>query len=287
LKKKVKVFKLVATNHKAGLCYGFQACLTLIKRQDLFSLLLGMFSKQNDLLTITIPMAEDKFDSFIFAVLRRKEEKKLRKEQNDLAPEVVKTVTSRLSTPEKLVSGDKTSEKGGKKTKKPIDGNFFSVLCDTNEIVEQILTPAIAKSLVNNAEFVKSIYFSDQNEGSDVYKKILKFEYILPSNNDMETLQTLMKMTMHMITLVSEIRLSKMAKQKSMKIRAKLQEKKEKDKHEERQENAQKRKLDKIKAEDERIQNMSESQKLKYEEKKAKKEAKKKNNAKMKMRMFK
>jgi len=91
----------------------------------------------------------------------------------------------------------------------------------------------------------------------------------------MEGVQTLTRMAFYFIDLVARTTLSKLAKQKTGTNRVKALEKVSKETHEQRQEAAQQRKLQKIQKEKAALESLSPEAQRKAEEKMQKREMKK------------
>jgi len=79
LKDSHSCYKFYASGRR--FCSGMLCTLELRKRHNLFSLVLALFdlSTVRDTLTIEIPMNDEDMEPFVFAIVRKKEEKKMKK----------------------------------------------------------------------------------------------------------------------------------------------------------------------------------------------------------------
>lgn len=240
-------FRLSATGRVH--CVGMQATLELRKRHDLFSLLMELIWKNEDLLTIDVAMEEDSMDNFVFAVVKKKDDKKFKKQAKEIP--LFTTATS-------------------------ADLPGMIVYSEAEELVPSLLNHEVITTLKNYENYFVRMYFTDQTPPPSKYKKTLQFVFRLPSPSNMQQIQTLTKMVMHFIDEMSTISLSKQARQKSEKNRAKAAEAILKQTHAERQEAAQQRKLDKKQKELQQLEQLSPEEREKREERQHKKDLKKK-----------
>jgi hypothetical protein len=232
-------------------CYGAQVTIDLKKRHDLISWVTNLFSPRFDTVTIEVAMEHDVMQPFVFTLLKKREEKQFVKNHQDVAKYASPVAAPRLSA-------------------------LYAVYAENDELVPAILTEEVVKTLNTYEQFVNSMYFSDQSSASRVFKKVLRFEYKLPSAQDMAKLSTLMKMTFYMIDHVAGFRLSKPALAKNEKVRSKLVEDVARQTHEQRQELAQKKKLEKKLKTDEMVEKMSPEAQKRWEEKEYRKQLTKK-----------
>jgi len=169
-------------------CIGMQTTLNLRKRHDLFSLFYEFLWPAYDTVTFSVLMAPDAMDPFIFAVVKKKEEKKFRKASKDVTEYSPSTYSNVPNLPASLC-----------------------VLSEVEELPPALLFDEVLATLkAYENDFVR-MHFSDQALVSSAYPKSLQFEFRLPVPRQMERLQTLTKMVMFFIDLVPKTRLSKAA----------------------------------------------------------------------------
>eukprot|EP01114_Cavostelium_apophysatum_P020879 TRINITY_DN7125_c0_g1_i1.p1 TRINITY_DN7125_c0_g1~~TRINITY_DN7125_c0_g1_i1.p1 ORF type:complete len:387 (+),score=99.99 TRINITY_DN7125_c0_g1_i1:86-1246(+) len=235
-------------------CEGLQATLELKKRQDLFSKVTELLWKAEDLLRIDVAMEEGKMDNFMFAVVRKKEEKRFKK-------------------------ANEVNYLGNYSSVVPELKGSLAPLSESEEIVEALLQPEVVAVLNAHEADLVSIHFTDQDTLNTKYKKVLHFTYRISPENSTK-LNTLMKMSIYMIDLVAKLNLSKQAKIKTEKNRTKLTEQKAKEAHQQRQEAAQQRKIEKRQK---LLEKMTDTEKDKYHEKEQAKNFRKKSAKGMKV----
>jgi len=251
VKESQNIYKLKATGRIN--CVGVQATLQLRKRHDLFSLIVEIFSPAEDVVTVDILMNEDAMETFVFALVRRKEEKKFRKSSTDLVLFAPGTVSSLPGVP-----------------------SSFVVCSECEELISDFINPEVQATLTKYENLFKRMHFSDQGLVSSTNKKNLQFVFKLPENDtDMEGIQILTRMAFYYIDLVARTNLGKTAKQKTTQNRNKALEKASKEAHEQRQEAAQQRKIQKLQKEKAALENLSPEAQRKAEEKLQKREMKK------------
>jgi len=250
IKESQAVFKLKATGRIN--CVGVQATLQLRKRQDFVSCyIMETIFGTVDTLLVDVLLEESTMDSFVFACLKKKEEKKYRKATPDIAQ-----FTKNAQSVEGLNSA-------------------FVVVSEVDELVNRFMPQSVVatlnKPLLN--EFVR-MHFTDQGIVSPNYPRSLQFEFKLTS--DAEKLASMMKLVFFLIDRVATMQLSKPAKQVTDKHRQKVEEAIQKEKVAQRQEAIQQKKIDKVREEKEKLDKLSPEEQRRMEEKMAKKDAKKK-----------
>jgi len=152
----------------------------------------------------------------------------------------------------------------------------FVVCSECDELISEFLNPEVQTTLKKHENLFKRMHFTDQEVLYTSYKKTLQFVFKLPgSDAEMEGIQTLTRMAFYFIDLVAKTSLSKFAKQKATVNRTRVLEKNSKQTHEQRQEAAQQRKLQKLQKEKAALENLSPEAAAKAEEKLQKREMKK------------
>jgi len=235
-------------------CVGVQATLNLRKRHDLVSLLLELFSKNQDIVTLDVLLEETACEPFVFAVVKKKDERKFKK-----------------ANPDTVFCGG-----GGQVEGLP---RSLVVLSELEELTSTFLTSQyeVLQTISKYENAFLKMHFTDQAVLSSKFPNSLSFEFKLPEDtSQMTQLALLTKMAFHLVDLVTRTKLSKLGRQKTEKNRAKVIELTEKSAHQQRQEAAQQRKLEKLQQERLKYETMSPDAQRKYDEKQYKKELKKK-----------
>jgi len=220
-------------------CHFLHAHLMLRKRQDLFSVLRDFFHGKKDTLTIDIAMHEDCMEPFIFALVPKKEERNIRKENPDLARFCTKSTGSDYTSATLAAAGDLSVT--------------HCVLTDAEELEVVFLHHEVLTTLNKYLPFLHSFHFTDQFRHSQ-HKKVISFVFHIPNNpKEIQKISTLMRMVLHFVDLIANTKLPKHRKARAEKERAKVIEAKEKLSHAQRQEAAQQRKLSKKQKEEEKL----------------------------------
>jgi len=208
-------FALVATGRAN--CIGLQATLDLKKRHDLTQVLWNIFRSSKDVLNIEIAL--DSIDPFVFALVPSTEEKRYKKEVEDIK-------LYALPSP-KLAEEYNIPER-------------FSVLTDCKQVVPIIFTTDVVKTLHECEHLIELIHFTDQCTNPK-YKHMLKFQFLIPK--DKKELKTLLQMALYFIDAISEINLPPQAIKIQRELRYKAVIVKSRETKEEREE-AKERKLE-------------------------------------------
>jgi len=233
-------------------CVGLQAVLKLKRRQDIPSRIWDIFNKSSDTLVIDVAMLPE-MEPMVFVVVPTKSEKNYRKSNKDID----KFVTPRPAY-QKLPNFES-----------------FSILCDSDEVVESLLIPKVQKVIGDYRNYIEAIHFTDQFPHHQRFKKVLRFIFKLPPSKQMEDLMLLTKMALFFIDQVAAVVLPPATKKKAMSLRTQAQLAAQKEKSEERQEAIQKRQEEKRKKEQEKYDSMTSEQRAKEDQRRAKREAKK------------
>jgi hypothetical protein len=233
-------------------CIGVQATLKLKKRHDLLSVVVDMFVNNEDTVVLDILMNDESMNSFVFALVKKKDEKKFRKNTDD--------VNLFTKGPSKLPEGFNES---------------YSVFSECEELIDIFLNNEIEIVLAKYHNLFKQLHFSDQAFVSPNYKKTLQFVFKLPAkDSEMDGIQILTRLAFYYIDLVAKTQLSQSGQQKTLAHRSKALEKTKKEEHEKRQEAAQQRKLAKIQKENAEMDKMSPEEKQRALEKRQKRDLK-------------
>eukprot|EP00111_Clytia_hemisphaerica_P021047 TCONS_00062052-protein len=255
-------------------CEGMLVELRLLKRHDLVSVMAQMMRPKSELIKVTVYMDDEDMDNFVFALLPKKQAAKYQKELQDLS----------------YFCGDK-------KSAERFNLENHSVLSESGEVTDFILSQQVCNIIKKNEECFESLHFSDQfvgpkkdeteeTEGSNKLKKpkkVLLFEFKIPGNGrtkvaSMGATEQLVKMVLFFIDRVKSLRLGQQARSKSDKKRREVEQSFSKQSHAQRQEAAQMRREEKIRAEKERLMAEEDPEKQrKMEEQMTKRDAKKRN----------
>ncbi|XP_055684192.1 PAT complex subunit CCDC47 [Lutzomyia longipalpis] len=249
-------------------CEGMLVELKMIKRQDLVAVIAGLVRPNIDQVHIKIEMSRDVMDNFVFCVATKKSATKLFKEQSDL---------SKFCT---LVS------KSEDKYKVPLG---FCVLSEIPEASSGILDSVLIAALNKYAPLIEYIHISDQFSGviqqedpgnlkQPEVKRMLMAGFNMPLNVDMEmSMKPLLILIFYLMERLKRFRLSKEAKAKADKNRARVEEQFLKNTHAARAEAAAQRREEKRKQEKERVMAEDDPEKQRrWEKKEQKRQAKKK-----------
>uniref|UniRef100_A0A3Q3NI82 PAT complex subunit CCDC47 n=1 Tax=Mastacembelus armatus TaxID=205130 RepID=A0A3Q3NI82_9TELE len=281
-------------------CEGMLIQLKFLKRQDLLNVLARMMRPACDQVVcamyhfmqfcvgsfkqIKVTLNEEDMDTFVFAVGTKKAMARLQKEMQDLSE----------------FCGDKP--KSGAKYGLP---DSLAILSEMGEVTDGVMDNKMVHYIMNHADKIESIHFSDQFSGPKVMqeegqplklpetKKTLLFTFNVPgmgntSPKDMDTLLPLMNMVIYSIDKVKKLRLNREGKQKADRNRARVEENFLKQTHAQRQEAAQTRREEKKRAEKERIMNEEDPERQRrLEEAAQRREQKKIEKKQMKMKQIK
>jgi len=195
-------------------CTGMLVTMNLRKRHDLFSLLMEAGGGSEDSIVIEIPMMEDDMEPFVFAITRKKAEKKMKKNNKDLDT-LSLSIKSRV-LPDSLV-----------------------LLTDTPDLEAAFLDERSCRTM--GLEWFRFLHFTDS--GSVRFNpstRVLRFQFRLP--DDVAQLRVLTEMAMFFVDRVATTKLSAGIKQKNLLKRKQVAEKEFKASHQQRAEAAAKRK---------------------------------------------
>ncbi|TSQ23924.1 Coiled-coil domain-containing protein 47 [Bagarius yarrelli] len=233
---------------------------------------------------IKVTLNDEDMDTFVFAVGNRKAMGRMQKEMQDLSE----------------FCGDKP--KSGAKYSLP---DSLAILSEMGEVTDGVMDNKMVHYIINHADKIESIHFSDQFSGPKVMqeegqplklpetKKTLLFTFNVPgmgntSPKDMDSLLPLMNMVIYSIDKVKKLRLNREGKMKAEKNRARVEENFLKQTHAQRQEAAQTRREEKKRAEKERIMNEEDPERQRrLEEAAQRREQKKMEKKQMKMKQIK
>jgi len=254
-------------------CEGMLVELRLLKRHDLVSVISQMMRPKSETIKVTVYMDDEDMDNFVFALLPRKQASKYQKELQDLS----------------FFCGEK-------KSADRFNLPNHSVLTESGEVTDFILSQQVCNIIKKYEDCFESLHFSDQfvgpkkdeseEEGSTKLKKpkkVLLFEFKIPGNGrtkvaSMGATEPLVKMVLFFIDRIKSLRLGQQARQKSDKKRREVEQSFSKLSHAQRQEAAQLRREEKMRAEKEKLMAEEDPEKQRrMEEQMTKRDAKKRN----------
>ncbi|VDM01880.1 unnamed protein product, partial [Schistocephalus solidus] len=185
-------------------CEGMLVELRLLKRHDLFSVVLNWLKPVNDSIVVKVVMDDNEMDSWVLGVGNKRVLGALTKEHFDLATYPLDRRGQRYSgLPEPLL-----------------------ILSEIPEATVAILNPTVCKIISDHQSSVDYLYFSDQYSGPKMQnedlkppkpeevQKVLIFSFIVGSKGvttpeDMESIRPLFNFIFYMIEKVRRLRLTK------------------------------------------------------------------------------
>lgn len=229
-------------------------CLTyldLAKRQDPCSAyILSFHFPWEDIVRLEIPM--DNVDNFNFCLFRRASQKAANQSSTDLA------AFGRVRKVDDLPSKD------------------FTVMTDCAEVTTPILSQSVLKTIKAHDKCVNRIRISDSMQGSPSVKKGIIAEFRLPKKlDDMDQIANLIRMTMHLVDCVSQLKLTEKARTAIVEARREAQKTSDADLRLQREQRMQEKKIAKKKEEEQAWEKLTPEQQRKKEEQAYKKSLKK------------
>ncbi|KMZ58315.1 putative Coiled-coil domain-containing protein 47 [Zostera marina] len=249
LKEGQDVFKFYASGRRY--CQRLLATLELKNRHDLISKIVDLVLPKEETITFEVVMNDDAMENIVFAMGKKKLAKSMHKEEFDLqryAGLMTNAPHGRKWVPEELL-----------------------VVSESKEIAGDMLNDAVLDQVFGEKAYQKfgkwfiSMHFSDQHYGSQ--KKVLKFKFIIPNQNDMGDMTRLVALVPYYIDLVGRYKLSSQARTKTVASRTKAAQEAYREMQNARQEELQKRKAEKKRLADEASVKLSAEAMRKREEK--------------------
>jgi len=208
-------------------CEGMLVEIKLLKRQDIVSLIANAMKpgQNKDQVKVKVHMNPEDMDNYVFCLAQKKAAAKMAKELNDVmtyCPERKTTVLDKFGLSAAVSSN-------------------FCVMSEIAEVTSAMLDSKMIAVLSKFPEALESIHFSDQYTGVKppedqapeewpVPKKVLIFTFNLAERKDMstdeamESMKPLMMLVFYFMDKVKRFRLSREAKNKADKNRAKVSE---------------------------------------------------------------
>nr|CAG4650271.1 EOG090X08PA [Sida crystallina] len=252
-------------------CEGVMFELRLVKRQDLVSMVIGLFRPQSDQVHVKAFLNPDDMDSFVMCLANKKLASKLAKDMSDLS----------VFCPER------------KSTEKYSLPSNFVLMSEIGEAASALLDVRVCALISKIPEVFESMHVSDQYSGvkqpedsaptkMPETKKMIIFTFNLAFKNGksiadvVENTRPAFYLVFYTLERVKRFRLSKECKAKAEKNRLKVEEAFLKSTHAARAEAAAARREEKRRLEKEKILQEDDPEKQrKWEEKEAKRQAKK------------
>ncbi|BHF84148.1 Coiled-coil domain-containing protein 47 [Sparganum proliferum] len=259
-------------------CEGMLVELRLLKRHDLFSVILNWLKPVNDSIVVKVVMDDNEMDSWVLGVGNKRVLSALTKEHFDLATYPQDRRGQRYSgLPEPLL-----------------------ILSEIPEATAALLNPTVCKIISDHQSSLDYLYFSDQYCGPKMQnedlkppkpeevQKVLIFSFIVGSKGvttleDMESIRPLFNFIFYMIEKVRRLRLTKDAKAKSERARQRVNDTLLKSIQAQRQEAAQNRRDEQRRATKERIMAEEDPEKARKLEEREQKKERKRSQPRMKM----
>lgn len=252
-------------------CEGMLVELKMIKRQDLVAVMADIMRPAQDQLHIKVEISKDAMDTFVFCAAAKRTGSRLFKEMADLSKYCIQVA--------------KPDEKYGVPA-------GFSVLSEIAEASAAMLDGRIVAALAKYASQIDYIHITDQFSGAvqqddpallkqpDV-RRMLMCGFNLPKGggggDDSDAATPLLVLVFYMLERLKRYRLSKEAKNKADKNRARVEEEFLKSTHSARAEAAALRREEKRKQEKDKILAEEDPEKQRrWEQKEQKRQAKKK-----------
>eukprot|EP01087_Luapelamoeba_hula_P025092 TRINITY_DN979_c0_g1_i1.p1 TRINITY_DN979_c0_g1~~TRINITY_DN979_c0_g1_i1.p1 ORF type:complete len:434 (-),score=107.65 TRINITY_DN979_c0_g1_i1:18-1319(-) len=240
-------FRLVATGRRN--CVGLEASIKLRCRHDLFTSLYYLVSPTDDLATFEVALRPDKMQPYTLVVASKRAERGLLAQFPEIKEQTI-AVNHNIDELAKVPLG---------------------VWTDCPEAVQLALTRDVALTIAKYSNLFVSLYVTDQSKNS-TYKKLLRVTYRIPPKEEIEQLDTLMRMLFYFIDSLPKIKLPPSAKARAEKRRNQLMLEARKAKQAAQQEKAQAKKQEKL-AEQKKV--MTDEQRAKLEQKERRRALKK------------
>ena len=238
-------FELYCTGRKN--CYGANVSLTLHERQDMLALIMSLFTKVGDEVSVDIPMT-DAMAPILLCICRESKEKKWKEEFPELG------VMAKV---------------------RKVDGMAPS-LCFMSDSAElsSLVDVAVSAVLEKHSDLIKLIYVTDVYDKGE-YDQVARFVFRMPRAKHMDDMGVLLRLVMHMVDLFAAFKLSSQQLSKARAKRKKYLAKKMQASREEREEEVRRKKSEKLQKERDHINSLTGVERQKAEAKLAKKQHKK------------
>lgn len=281
-------------------CTGRYSCRNMYiqmkfqKRQDLVSTVMGLMRPpQSDQIIISVEYDKDDLDNFVFCLANKKISQNLVKDCQDLGKYCVekKSAGDRFDIPAKYVMINEFAEV----VPSILDGAVCSFLSKFPNMVEYLIVSdqcvgfkTLRQDAEQSAQAQNEIAEGANGLGLAGSRSVMVLCLNIGekagkvTEQDMENMHLVMQMALHLTDRLPRIKLSKEAKSKALKKRKEVSDEYLKIANKQRQEVAQQKKEEKLRAMKEKIMNENDPEKQKKLEEKVLKEEKKRSMAKMK-----
>jgi len=275
-------------------CNNMHIQMKFQKRQDLVSIVMGLMRPpQSDQLIISVEYDRDELDNFVFCLANKKVSQSLVKDCQDLGKYCAekKSAADRFDIPAKYV----LINEFGEVVPAILDNGVCNFLNKFPNMVEYLMVSdqcvgfkTLRQDAEQNAQTQSEIAEGVSGIGLAGSRSVMVLCLNIGekagrvSEKDMENLQVVMQLALHLTDKLPRIKLSKEAKAKAVKRRREVSDEYLKIANKQRQEVAQQKKEEKLRAMKDKVMNENDPEKQKRLEEKVIKEEKKRSNAKMK-----
>jgi len=252
---------LYATGRK-GLKF-IKVAAELRHRQDMFSVFgEPVFGSSGDRAKVVVPFS-GKVEPLIFSVVRRKDVKKIRRENLDLE---IYTHSAPWPTTAPVPKG-------------------LDILTENSDIVPALLPASFQKLIAENEKYIVSIHLTDRGIADPVASKeksLVVFDFYIPSDSE-KVKELIYQFSLSYADRIASLVLTNNGREAIKQHRKQVEDILAKEKEKERQVEAQKQRLEKKQKEKEDRASKSRDVQRKLEEKESKRDIKKRNRSMMKI----
>eukprot|EP01083_Nonionella_stella_P185997 679829_1 len=194
-------------------CSGMLITLKLKCRQDLFSVILAFLdlAQSRDKVLIEINMNDECVDTFVFSVMKKREESRYR----DIYPDL-KDYAQSVSSPRLPKS--------------------LSVLTDCADLQAIFLDGKVLRTIEQQKDLFLLMHLTDQNRNGFGGSHMLRFEYFFPKKGDFSGLLRLTEMAVYFVDCVAKVTISPQARKNAVKWRQRVISARSRASHSDRQE---------------------------------------------------
>jgi hypothetical protein len=229
------------------------------KRQDVFSMIAAIFDVGvvNDRVIIQVPYEDENFDPVSFAICKKKDEKRMRRNNKDL---------DSLTT--LLKSGIAAQ-------------NDVVVFADSPELEKELLKSDLVELILKNLQVIESVHVTDTYLSKPTLAtKVIRIQAKIPVDFNMSDMESLIVLACSLVDNLAALKLTATSKKSALKKRELLKEQLNKISQEQR---AERLREERLKREEEINSKLSKEELRKKEEKELKKLQKKRANARVKI----
>lgn len=244
---------------------GLTAMFHFQNRVDMLARISGLFERTvKDRCTLFLPLMNNfEMEPISFFIVKKKELERLRN-AGERAANAVKKVES--------LAGD-VNELG-------FLGDDFIMLSDHSDVITSMMPLSIRSTALSIAPCLQSIHVTDMGaswepQSSDV-RRLVRLVFDVPSASKVEEydaiLRPVLKIALWLVDACASVKLPSAARNRAMDLRRRTAQEEERARMKIRREEAELRRIEKRKAEDDTIAKLSSDKQAKYDEKKRKRE---------------